>query len=128
MRTSNSKSSKRSIRALSASSKGSQSRSRSRSKSPSVIYEDRIRSIPRPLSKTPHPFEVDQTHEEQLLAKVYEIAANSLPQNVSEPGLSELTRALDLIAESNELHQEMGYAPAADMVTKVHRLLLRSQR
>ncbi len=59
---------------------------------------------------------------------MYEIAANSLPQNVEEPGLSDLIRALDLVASSDEFHQKTGFLVTADIINKVHRLLFLSQK
>jgi hypothetical protein len=53
--------------------------------------------IPRPLSKPTHPLDIDQTHEEIILQKVREIAANYLPKNLQEPGLTELLKALDQV-------------------------------
>lgn len=56
-----------------------------------------------------HPLDSEQMRIERLVSKVTEIAANSLPQNVAEPGLGELLRALDLIVESEELQNELEF-------------------
>ena len=58
--------------------------------------------LPKPQQRPMHPLD-SEVRIERLVAKVTEIAANSLPQNVAEPGLGELLRALDLIVESEEL-------------------------
>jgi len=78
-------------------------KSRSRSKSPPIHEDVVIRLIPRPECKPTHPLDLDQSEAEIILKKVREIAANSLPKNLQEPGLTELLKALDFVTKSADL-------------------------